>query len=224
MLREEKQVFNDGRERRRKLGGASFREKLEVKIEGYNAALLRGLKEELPEIFAIQNEDISLIPRYPFFRIDMEVIKHVVDEESNYVPSFPGLENHSREYHYTWLIDPRAYSSDGYQSKEKDKTTYFIWEKVEINDPHLPLTSWQRLTKAQKEQAIKVWENFSMTEEMSAEVIAEYFFILERLQQIAQHNLGLIDYGSPLEIEHAANCFRQLNMEKDFPYLLKIKL
>jgi hypothetical protein len=110
-LKEEKQVFRDGRERRRDLGSA-VSEKMkpdEVPVE----AMVRGLCEELG--------------------INGAVSMHYNGESGRTVesPSYPGLTSRYINHKFTTFLSADQFRPEGYIEVQDDKSTYFIWQRVE---------------------------------------------------------------------------------------------
>ena len=109
-LKEDKQVFKDGRERRRNLGQA-VSEKIRPD-EDPDTAMIRGIQEEL----GISGK-ISLT-------------KTMEDVENETSPSYPGLKSqYSRQIFQATLSDEQ-FKPEGYVEEQSDKSTYFIWEEV----------------------------------------------------------------------------------------------
>jgi len=109
-LKEEKQVFNDGRERRRDYGHA-VSEKMkpnEDAIEG----MIRGIQEELGIGGAIN------------------LVQTDEDEQTLMSPSYPGLKSQYLRYKFRALLNDEQYCEEGYIEEDYDKTTYFVWEEV----------------------------------------------------------------------------------------------
>lgn len=109
-LKEDRQVFKDGRERRRDLGQAVI-EKMKPN-EDPRVAVIRGIQEEL----GISNE--------------ITLTKTSTDVRQVISPSYPGLESeYVRHIFQVTLID-QQFNPNGYVEKQPDKSTYFVWEKV----------------------------------------------------------------------------------------------
>lgn len=111
LLREDRQVFADGRVRRRKLE-ASLGEKVR-RGEDPLAAAYRGLEEELDI-----TERIALLPSEPY---------HVGPRPST---SFPGLPNFFTMYPFETRLPSHLFRPDGYVEHQPDKTSYFVWTPV----------------------------------------------------------------------------------------------
>jgi len=110
-LKEEKQVFKDGRERRRNLK-YSLNEKVKFG-ENIKETMIRGIKEEL----GIEG--------------NLSLIETGADEETVDSPSYPGLKSHYIYYNFEAFLDDQQFNPNGYIEDQEDKTNYFIWEEVE---------------------------------------------------------------------------------------------
>jgi hypothetical protein len=109
-LLEEKQVFKDGRERRRKLS-SSLGEKM-TPGEGVEEATYRALAEELGVT-------------------GVEQLDYLGNEQTTHTPdSYPGLSSHYDTHTVRVHLSPESYDPAGYREVQKDKTTYFVWEPV----------------------------------------------------------------------------------------------
>lgn len=112
LLKEEKQMFKDGRERRRRLEG-SIAEKLQASEQPDESSIARALKEELninTTIFSeAKGEDIA----------------------KGDSASYPGLPMEMKKYHFDVEIADDEFKPEGYTENQADKDTYFVWEKVE---------------------------------------------------------------------------------------------
>lgn len=118
-LHEEKQVFHDGRVRQRTLE-ASLTEKM-VPGETPEEAAYRALEDELQQLTDRFGKGWSQKLRLSEF-----VVKNVPVES----PSYPGVKS---EYvlHTTEVKLPfEFYRPIGYQELQKDKTNYFVWERI----------------------------------------------------------------------------------------------
>ncbi len=109
-LKEEKQIFKDGRERRRGLEQA-VSEKMKPDEDPRNA-MIRGMKEEL----GIQGE------------IFLE--ETAVEEQLLSSPSYPGLQSQYVRYIFRAILTGHQFKPGGYIEEQKDKSTYFVWEEV----------------------------------------------------------------------------------------------
>lgn len=112
-LRQEKQVFSDGRIRfRDHLEGISISEKIAWE-ESPLEALSRGMFEE----FGIKN--YSLVSQNPIF-----------SEQIQLSQSYPGLISKYNLYFFEVLFSDDVFNPDGYVEVQPDKTTYFIWKEL----------------------------------------------------------------------------------------------
>jgi hypothetical protein len=111
-LVEDRQVFTDGRERRRKMP-TSISEKLH-QDEDVLAAVTRALGEE------IGLSEFALLTPTPCTRTEME--------DS---PSYPGILSEYTKYEVDVLIASSAYKAEGYREIQTDKTTHFVWVQTE---------------------------------------------------------------------------------------------
>lgn len=111
-LVEDRQVFTDGRERRRKMP-TSISEKLH-QGEDVLAAVTRALGEE------IGISKFLLLTPIPHPRTE--------PEDS---PSYPGILSEYTKYEVDVLIASSEYRVEGYQEIQPDKTTYFVWVAAE---------------------------------------------------------------------------------------------
>lgn len=108
-LKELKQVFKDGRERNRNFEW-SVSEKLEPG-ESREEAALRAMSEELgifnsnPKFLRTENQDIES-------------------------PSYPGLATRYESNFFEIYLSHAQHNPDGYQEKQPDKTTYWVWEQI----------------------------------------------------------------------------------------------
>ncbi len=110
-LKEDRQVFTDGRVRRRDLGFA-VSEKLGLGEEP-EEGMVRGIREEL----GIEG-DVSL--------------KQVAaDEQTRESRSYPGLRSQYTRYLFRVQLNSDQFRPEGYIEKQPDKTTYFVWEQIE---------------------------------------------------------------------------------------------
>lgn len=109
-LKEEKQIFKDGRERQRNFEHA-ISEKIKLK-EDPEMAIARGIKEEL----GIESV-IDLIK--------IEDTKNLVES-----PSYPGLKTEYNMHKFKAALNDEQFNPDGYVEIQDGLTTYFIWEEV----------------------------------------------------------------------------------------------
>lgn len=109
-LVEEKQIFSDGRVRRR--GFAWIGEKLNLG-ESYKEGARRAIAEELGI-----SESIPLVK-----------LRQVVSGPMSSL-SFPGLKSIYTIQVYQARMPKRLFKQGGYIEEQRDKTTYFVWRKV----------------------------------------------------------------------------------------------
>lgn len=109
-LKEDRQVFNDGRERRRDYGHA-VSEKMKID-EIPEAAMIRGIREELG------------------IGGNIELTKTLADEKNIFSPSYPGLNSLYIRYEFEVLLSDEQFNIEGYVEEQDDKKTYFIWEEI----------------------------------------------------------------------------------------------
>lgn len=114
-LIEDRQVFNDGRVRRRNIS-TSIGEKLKPK-ETPLVGARRALKEELGIVTSGK-----LIPRSTIFTI----------EDRTLVPStsFPGLWTKRTLWGTEVTLTSEYYKPEGYVEIQKDKRTHFTWREI----------------------------------------------------------------------------------------------
>jgi len=110
-LKEDRQVFEGGRERRRDLGHA-VSEKMKPDEDPQNA-MIRGIQEELGI-----NSEITLT-------------ESGTDEQKIDSPSYPGLISQYVLHKFHAILNDEQHNPDGYVEKQSDKSTYFVWEEVE---------------------------------------------------------------------------------------------
>lgn len=111
-LREEKQVFNDGRVRERKLS-TTIGENIKS-YESPDDASHRALTEEL----GITSDGID------------ESMSFRTKTETQISDSYPGLTTYITTHPYMFMINEKFFNRDGYIEKQDDKTTYFSWDIV----------------------------------------------------------------------------------------------
>lgn len=110
-LYEEKQVFKDGRIRKRKNMPYSMAEKFKLG-EDPKKVIIRGMKEEL---------GISISKNQFTFYNKME----------NYVSGdYPGLKSVNSGYEFLIVLNDNQYNPDGYIEKQADKDVYFTWKEI----------------------------------------------------------------------------------------------
>ena len=113
-LVEDRQVFSDGRERRREgIVGASLSEKIKG-TEDPKSASARALSEELKIEINPQNVE--------------ELGVHTEELDS---PSYPGLKTVYRVFAYRVVVGSSQFNQDGYVETQDDKQTFFVWRKVD---------------------------------------------------------------------------------------------
>lgn len=110
-LKEDRQVFKDGRERQRDLGQA-VSEKMKPD-EDPKDAMIRGIEEELGISGEIALTEIG------------------TDVEQVTSPSYPGLESEYIRHKFQAILADEQYNPEGYVEKQSDKSTFFVWEEVE---------------------------------------------------------------------------------------------
>ncbi|HEU0080703.1 MAG TPA: hypothetical protein VFQ72_01595 [Candidatus Paceibacterota bacterium] len=111
VLKEDRQIFADGRTRSRELEG-SIGEKL-VASEDEALGARRGLHEELG------------------FPIDIEVRPYGISRETIESPSFPGLTSEYLKYRFSTTISADLFKAEGYVEDDGRKETYFVWTEAQ---------------------------------------------------------------------------------------------
>lgn len=108
-LVEDRQVFTDGRERRRGLTGISEKMK-----PGENPSLSakRALAEEIGVVVMTDVQSIG------------------TEEETKTSPSYPGLSTEYLRHEMATTISEADFREDGYAEVQPDKTTYFVWRSI----------------------------------------------------------------------------------------------
>lgn len=109
-LKEEKQVFKDGRERTR-TSQLAVSEKFKPG-EDPRAAIIRGIEEELGVSGALEPEDIG------------------TETEIKDSQSYPGLETEYIRHEFKVELSEDQFNPNGYVEVQSGKSTYFVWEKV----------------------------------------------------------------------------------------------
>lgn len=114
VLKEDRQIFRDGRCRRRNMD-ASLGEKMKRGEEAEKTAR-RALQEEL---YITEN-----IP-----------LTQTSEPRTECAPSrsFPGLFTINTRYTFKVSLPQNHFRAEGYTERQSDKTTYFVWEKVKSN-------------------------------------------------------------------------------------------
>lgn len=111
-LKEDRQIFNDGREKRRQLN-SSIGEKLKPGEEPVQA-VTRALAEEL----GIQEKETTSV-------------HYLGEEQKVHTPdTYPGLESSYYFYKYATVIAEEAFKPEGYVEYQADKTNYYVWELI----------------------------------------------------------------------------------------------
>lgn len=110
-LKEERQVFKDGRERKRDLG-ITVSEKIKLN-EDPKEAMIRGIQEE------------------PGISGEIDLTEMGTDEETIESPSYPGLLSQYIRHNFETILNKEQFKPEGYLEEQDGISTYFIWEKVE---------------------------------------------------------------------------------------------
>lgn len=110
-LKEQKQVFSDGRERKRDWLDWSISEKM-TPHEEVTIAIKRAFQEEL----GITDEVMCSFK---------ETSTRVLES-----PSYPGLQAEYESNHFDAFLGPSQFNPDGYIEVQPDKTNYWTWERV----------------------------------------------------------------------------------------------
>lgn len=108
-LLEDRQVFVDGRERRRGLTGLS--EKMKPGEDSLLSAR-RALSEELGVNIPVQIEESR------------------IERETRTSPSYPGLKTEYLRHEFTTYLPDSEFRFEGYSEVQLDKTTYFVWKEM----------------------------------------------------------------------------------------------
>ena len=111
-LYEEKQIFKDGRIRRRKAMPYSAAEKFKFG-EDPKEVIIRGMKEEL-------NIDLG-IDQFVFFN------KTKFENNNDY----PGIISYHTGYEFLVVLNNDQFKEEGYIENQIDKDVYFTWKKIE---------------------------------------------------------------------------------------------
>lgn len=109
-LREDKQVFKDGRERHRDLGRA-VSEKMKSN-EDPEQAIVRGIQEELGITGPIK------------------AVATGTEIENIDSPSYPGLSSQYTTHEFEVNLSKEQFKLDGYVEVQAGLTTYFVWEEI----------------------------------------------------------------------------------------------
>ncbi len=108
-LVEDRQVFADGRERKRTYLAGSVAEKLKANEAPSADTVKRAIQEEL---------DIAY---------SGSVTETGQTEETQDSPSYPGLKMKAKNYFFEIELSDEAYRPEGYVEHQKDKDTHFKW-------------------------------------------------------------------------------------------------
>ena len=111
-LKEQKQIFIDGRERIRPSNGQSVFEKMKFG-EDPTQAMIRGISEELGI-----DADINLK--------HINTVQDIADSKS-----YPGLQTKSTTHFFDVILNSEQFNPRGYTEEQSDKITYFVWEKID---------------------------------------------------------------------------------------------
>ena len=111
VLKEDRQEFKDGRIRRRNMP-SSVSEKMKFGEDPLNAAI-RGIKDEL----GIDIKSTQLSKRRDLFYNGGSL-------------SYPGLQTKYKGHQYICELEPHQFDTNGYIEVQKDKKTFFVWEKI----------------------------------------------------------------------------------------------
>lgn len=115
-LREEKQLFKDGRGERRRELMTSLGEKIKAD-EDKDSAVIRAVQEELG-ISSVQGVEQGE---------QTEIWKST--------PTYPELSSKLNIYKYSVLINPMDFRSEGYVEDQDSKQTFFVWDEVLADSP-----------------------------------------------------------------------------------------
>jgi len=110
-LKEDRQVFKEGRERRRDLGQA-VSEKMKPD-ENPREAMIRGIREEL----GIGGE--------------INLTESGTDGKTLISSSYPGLVSKYVRHKFQVILSDEQFSPEGYVENQSDKSTYFVWEEMD---------------------------------------------------------------------------------------------
>jgi hypothetical protein len=113
-LYEEKQIFKDGRERRRTNMPYSAAEKFKSG-EDPKEVIVRGMKEEL-------KLDITK-DQFAFYN------KKEIENNDDY----PGIKSFHIGYEFLVVLNDEQYNPDGYIERQSDKDVYFTWRLMKNN-------------------------------------------------------------------------------------------
>lgn len=110
-LKEDKQIFSDGRERIRPSDSQSVFEKMQFD-EDPTEAMKRGLQEELG------------------IKDDTRIVETETNKKIQESASYPGLLSETTFHFFDVYINDDQFEPDGYTEEQARLTTYFIWEKL----------------------------------------------------------------------------------------------
>lgn len=110
-LYEDKQVFKDGRIRKRKTMPYSMAEKFKAG-EDPKASVIRGMKEELG--IEINKEQFVFYNR---------VRKNINDD-------YPGIDSYHTGHEFLVLLNDEQYDPEGYIERQPDKDVHFTWRPI----------------------------------------------------------------------------------------------
>jgi len=113
-LYEEKQIFKDGRERRRTNMPYSAAEKFKSG-EDPKEVIVRGMKEEL-------KLDITK-DQFAFYN------RKEIENNDDY----PGIKSFHIGYEFLVVLNDEQYNPDGYIERQSDKDVYFTWRLMKNN-------------------------------------------------------------------------------------------
>src|ERR1019366_3332148 len=110
-LKEDRQVFSDGRTRKRTMQ-ASVSEKMKSGEDPQKSAA-RGVEEELG--FRIKSD---------------QLLKQKELSYDGGSQSYPGLNSRYKGHVFNCILTHNQYKPEGYIERQKDKSTYFVWVKM----------------------------------------------------------------------------------------------
>lgn len=113
-LKENRQVFADGRERVRDHLPQSVSEKIKPN-EDSREAIIRGIREELG--IAIDETDAKFVS---------------TESKTLDSPSCPGLMSEYISHKFQITLNDSHYKPEGYVEVQNDKSTYFVWEEEKV--------------------------------------------------------------------------------------------
>lgn len=113
ILREDRQVFKDGRVRKRSTP-SSLGEKMQAG-EALDTAINRALDEEIGVT-----------------KIDS--LHKIGEEKEKFTPpTYPGLETTYSSYSYVAVIPESAFATEGYVEHQAEKDNYYVWDLIHRN-------------------------------------------------------------------------------------------